>query len=68
MKKAGIIGVSGYTGLELIKILFSHPGFEISYLGASTQGEISEIFPLQGNPDTGQAFYRVEYSDHESDK
>ena len=45
MKKAGIIGVSGYTGLELIKILFSHPGFEISYLGASTQGEISEIFP-----------------------
>ena len=45
MKKAGIIGVSGYTGLELIKILLSHPGFEISYLGASTQGEISEIFP-----------------------
>ena len=45
MKKAGIIGVSGYTGLELIKALLSHPGFEISYLGASTQGEISEIFP-----------------------
>ena len=45
MKRAGIIGVSGYTGLELIKILLSHPGFEISYLGASTQGEISEIFP-----------------------
>lgn len=45
MKKVGIIGVSGYTGLELIKILLSHPGFEISYLGASTQGEISEIFP-----------------------
>ena len=45
MKKVGIIGVSGYTGLELIKALLSHPGFEISYLGASTQGEISEIFP-----------------------
>ena len=45
MKKVGIIGVSGYTGLELIKILLSHPGFEISYLGASMQGEISEIFP-----------------------
>lgn len=45
MKKVGIIGVSGYTGLELIKILLSHPGLEISYLGASTQGEISEIFP-----------------------
>lgn len=45
MKKVGIIGVSGYTGLELIKILLSHPGFEISYLGVSAQGEISEIFP-----------------------
>ena len=45
MKKVGIIGVSGYTGLELIKTLLSHSGFEISYLGASTQGEISEIFP-----------------------
>ncbi len=45
VKKVGIIGVSGYTGLELIKILLSHPGFEISYLGASAQGEISEIFP-----------------------
>ena len=45
MKKVGIIGVSGYTGLELIKALLSHPDFEISYLGASAQGEISEIFP-----------------------
>nr|WP_314167609.1 N-acetyl-gamma-glutamyl-phosphate reductase [uncultured Campylobacter sp.] len=45
MKKAGIIGVSGYTGLELIKILLSHPSFEISYLGASADGEINEIFP-----------------------
>lgn len=45
MKKAGIIGVSGYTGLELIKILLSHPNFEISYLGASADGEINEIFP-----------------------
>ena len=45
MKKVGIIGVSGYTGLELIKILLSHTSFEISYLGALTQGEISEIFP-----------------------
>ena len=45
MKKVGIIGVSGYTGLELIKALLSHPSFEILYLGASTDGEISEIFP-----------------------
>ncbi|MBQ7270121.1 MAG: hypothetical protein IJR18_00325, partial [Campylobacter sp.] len=30
MKKVGIIGVSGYTGLELIKILLRHDEFEIS--------------------------------------
>lgn len=36
--KAGIIGISGYTGLELAKILFNHPVFKLSYL-ANTQGE-----------------------------
>lgn len=43
--KAGIIGVSGYTGLELIRILLNHPNFEISYLAATSEGEINEIFP-----------------------
>lgn len=36
--KAGIIGISGYTGLELAKILLSHPVFKLSYI-ANTQGE-----------------------------
>ena len=45
MKRAGIIGVGGYTGLELVKILLAHKGFEISYLAATSEGEISEIFP-----------------------
>lgn len=44
-KKIGIIGVSGYTGLELIKLILNHPYMEISYLAASSVGEISEIFP-----------------------
>lgn len=34
----GIIGVSGYTGLELLKLLLHHPIFEVRYL-ANTQGE-----------------------------
>ena len=38
--------------------------FEVNRKGT----KISEIFPLQGDSDTGQAFYRVENSDHESDK
>lgn len=44
--RAGIIGVSGYTGLELIKILLNHPNFEISYLAASSASKTDEIFPL----------------------
>ncbi|MDR0664476.1 MAG: N-acetyl-gamma-glutamyl-phosphate reductase [Helicobacteraceae bacterium] len=30
-----VIGASGYTGLELIKILLNHPYFEIAFLGGS---------------------------------
>jgi N-acetyl-gamma-glutamyl-phosphate reductase len=33
----GIIGASGYTGLELIKILLKHPKFNLSYV-ANTDG------------------------------
>lgn len=36
--RVGIIGVSGYTGLELVKLLINHPVFELSYV-ANTQGE-----------------------------
>lgn len=32
-----IIGASGYTGLELIKILMNHPHFNINYI-ATTEG------------------------------
>ncbi|MDR1452028.1 MAG: N-acetyl-gamma-glutamyl-phosphate reductase [Helicobacteraceae bacterium] len=41
MKKipVALIGASGYTGLELIKILLSHPYFEIAFLGGSEGGE-----------------------------
>ena len=35
----GIIGVSGYTGLELVKLILAHPIFKLSYI-ANTQGEI----------------------------
>ena len=34
----GIIGASGYTGLELVKILLNHPKFELSYVANSDGG------------------------------
>ncbi len=41
-----IIGASGYTGLELIKLLITHPKFNISYIANST-GDINvqELHP-----------------------
>lgn len=40
-----IIGASGYTGLELIKILLNHPKFHISYIGASENKDLLSLHP-----------------------
>jgi len=34
--KVAIVGVSGYTGLELVKLVLNHPIFEIAYLATSS--------------------------------
>ena len=41
-----IVGASGYTGLELVKILLNHPKFNIAYL-ANTSGDttINQLHP-----------------------
>jgi N-acetyl-gamma-glutamyl-phosphate reductase len=33
--QVGVIGASGYTGLELVKLLTAHPQFELKYLATS---------------------------------
>ena len=45
--KVGIVGASGYSGGELIRLLSGHPKFEIVYLAASTSaGErITSVHP-----------------------
>lgn len=51
----GIIGVSGYTGLELVKMLLNHPLFSLTYC-ANTEGEtsLSDLHPaLLGVCDLG---------------
>jgi len=42
----GVIGASGYTGLELLKILIRHPKFNLSYV-ANTEGgtTLSRLHP-----------------------
>jgi len=46
MINVAIVGASGYTGLELIKMLVNHPSFKINYL-ATTQGadDITNLHP-----------------------
>jgi len=45
----GIIGASGYTGLELVKILINHPRFKLNYVANSEGGKnIDELHPSLG--------------------
>ena len=42
----GIIGVSGYTGVELVKMLINHPTFNLNYVANSTgETTIDELHP-----------------------
>jgi N-acetyl-gamma-glutamyl-phosphate reductase len=46
-KKIGIIGASGYTGADAVRLLARHPGVEISALTANTHAgkTMDEVFP-----------------------
>jgi len=51
--KIGIVGVSGYGGGELLRLVAGHPTFEIAYVGGeSTAGQtLAQRFPaLAGHP------------------
>ncbi|RLG34885.1 hypothetical protein DRN98_02055 [Methanosarcinales archaeon] len=47
MIKVGIIGGSGYTGLELIRILLNHPEVEIAAVTSRRFAEkaIADVYP-----------------------
>lgn len=46
MIKVAVIGASGYTGLELIKMIIKHPRFELAYVATSEGGvKLSELHP-----------------------
>lgn len=36
--RVGVVGATGYTGLELVKMLVSHPAFELTYVANSEGG------------------------------
>ncbi len=45
--KIAILGASGYTGAELIRLLAGHPAYEIVALGAYSKAgqRLAEVFP-----------------------
>jgi N-acetyl-gamma-glutamyl-phosphate reductase len=47
MVKAAVIGASGYTGVELIRLLHSHPSVELTCVTSRQNAgeEISSVFP-----------------------
>jgi N-acetyl-gamma-glutamyl-phosphate reductase len=52
--KVGILGASGYTGLELLRILLRHPEFEVAAVTSEQQAgrPLGEAFPaLRGHTD-----------------
>src|SRR5215475_10239774 len=51
--RIGILGASGYTGAELLRLLALHPGIEIRLLTADRQAgkPLSDIFPHLGRLD-----------------
>ena len=55
MISAGIIGASGYTGEELVKILQNHPDVKIQALTSRSHvgKKINEVFDLK-NPIIGE--------------
>lgn len=54
MIKAGVVGGTGYTGVELLRLLVAHPGVELSVITSRSEAgqSVSELFPnLRGHVD-----------------
>ena len=48
--KVGIIGATGYVGVELIRLLNAHPQVELSAIGSNSfvDKSITEVYPSVG--------------------
>lgn len=54
MIKAGIVGGTGYTGVELLRLLVAHPGVELSVITSRAEAgrRVDDLFPnLRGHCD-----------------
>jgi N-acetyl-gamma-glutamyl-phosphate reductase len=61
--RVGVLGASGYTGGELVRLLLEHPGVELSFLGGreSAGRNLDEVHPhLAGSAAAGLRIQPVE--------
>lgn len=61
--KVAVIGASGYTGLELLRLIFCHPDAEVvAITSRSNAGKrVTEVFPrFEGHPETDIRFINPE--------
>ena len=61
--KVGVVGATGYTGEELVKILVGHPEVELTYVSGKEERseKIQDIFPyLKGKVDLPCAAFSLE--------
>ena len=51
MLRAGIIGATGYTGIELVKLLRGHPAAQVAWLTSESYAgqQLSDVFPCPWN-------------------
>ena len=68
--KVGVIGASGYTGAELIRLAAGHPEIKIEYVTANQYRgvEVSELYPhLTGTSDLVYDAYDLEVASNKAD-
>jgi N-acetyl-gamma-glutamyl-phosphate reductase len=65
MVAVGIIGASGYTGAELLRLCAAHPGFEVVNATGDTQAgtAIADLYPSLGAHYRGMRFASVDEVD-----
>jgi N-acetyl-gamma-glutamyl-phosphate reductase len=47
MRRVGIVGASGYTGAELLRLLAAHPGLDLAWVTGDTQAgvRVADLYP-----------------------
>jgi N-acetyl-gamma-glutamyl-phosphate reductase len=62
MVDVGIIGASGYTGAELLRLCAAHPDFHVSYVTGDSQAgtSVASLYPSLGITYPGLVFERAD--------